>query len=407
MAYLLPLLPLIGVVVGWMLKAGTDFLTASHRERATRRKCTFYLLRAWKALLDYERFVSLATSSRPDVEEYEPLRVSFAARFLSRIAEDKDSLVTGVEMLASIDPTAAVQLDNTIKNIRQVVRPGFSELIKNDPHAYIEAMNKHNDLIDWTLSDFEDMAERLAKRSGFLQRRKVSAWFQARRKGSQEFKAEFASFERRVQERKAKASENSTVSKSPKAFLQIFTDPVEWDKAKWSGTVFIYDPEGLRKQIPGLGIGFADFEAAKRIFEGWIKRVGHIDEFEEIRISIIEGPIPGKPDGYTVMVSSNPDHTIRRKQQTDPEFRPTDVMLISRMHRMNPSAGSQNLARFKQAFNDFGFYRLFPAHVANHQIGDMDVSVYVEKREIHFVQTSEIKPGEPEYAVFAKPTDET
>lgn len=100
------LLPLIGVIIGWLLKSGTDFLTASHRERVTRRKCTFYLLRAWKALLDYERFVSVATSNRPDIEEYEPNRASFAARFLSRISEDKDSLVTGIDMLATIDPTA-------------------------------------------------------------------------------------------------------------------------------------------------------------------------------------------------------------------------------------------------------------------------------------------------------------
>ena len=386
-----------------MLKSGTDFLTASHRERATRRKCSFYLLRAWKALLDYERFVSLVTSSRPDVEEYEPLRESFAAQFLSRIAEDKDSLVTGVDMLASIDPTAAAQLDNTIKNIRQLLRPGFSELIKNDPHAYVEAMNSHNDLIDWTLSDFEEMAERLAKRSGFFQKRKVSAWFEARREGSQEFKDTCASFEQRLQQRKAKAS---ITNNTPKAFLQIFTDPVEWDKAKWSGTVFIYDQEGLRKQIPGLGIGFVDFDAGKHIFAGWMKRVGRSDEFEEIRVSIIEGQIPGKPDGYTVLISSNPENTIRRKQQTDPDFKPTDIMLVSRMHRMNPSPGSPNLRMFKKAFNDFGFYRLFPAHVVNNQIQDMDLSLYIEKREIHFVHTSEIKPSDPEQAVFAKDMNE-
>jgi hypothetical protein len=204
-----------------------------------------------------------------------------------------------------------------------------------------------------------------------------------------------------VEEREAKASE---AAKNTKALLQIFTDPIQWDKAKWSGTVFIYDPEGLKKQIPGLGTGFADFEIGKRIFEGWIKRVGHIDQFEEIRVSIIEGPLPGKADGYTIMISSNPDHTIRRKQQSEPEFRPTNVMLVSRMHRMNPSPGSKNLERFKKAFSDFGFYRVFPAHVANHQIEDMDLSLYVEKREIHFVHTSEIKPGDPEYAVFAKDT---
>lgn len=400
------LLPIIGVVVGWMLKSGTDFLTASHRERATRRKCTFYLLRAWKALLDYERFVSLVTSRKPDVEEYEPLRQSFATRFLSRIAEDKDSLATGVDMLASIDPTAAAQLDNTIKNIRLAVQPGFEGLIKDDPHAYVEAMNSHNELIDWTLSDFQDMAEKLARRSGFFQKRKVSSWFKARLEGGKEFKDSIASFEKRLEERKAKQAE-TVATPSPKAFLQIFTDPIEWDKAKWSGTVFIYDPQGRRSQAPGLGIGFADFEVGKRIFEGWIKRVGHVDKFEEIRLSIVEGPLPDKPDGYTVLISSNPENTIRRKQHTDPDFKPTNVMLLSRMHRMNPSPGSPHLEMFKQAFKDFGYYRLFPAHVTKSEIKEMDVSLYVEKRDIHFVQASDIKPGDSEYAVFAKPTNET
>jgi hypothetical protein len=174
-----PLLPIIGVVIGWMLKSATDFLTASHRERATRRKCTFYLLRAWKALLDYDRFVCLATSLQPDIGNYEPMRQSFAARFLSRIAEDQDSLVTGVDMLASIDPTAAAQLDNTIKNIREALKPGFSSAPETDPHGYIVAMNSHNDLIDWTLSDFQTMAEKLAARSGFFQKRKISRWIQA------------------------------------------------------------------------------------------------------------------------------------------------------------------------------------------------------------------------------------
>jgi hypothetical protein len=61
---------------------------------------------------------------------------------------------------------------------------------------------------------------------------------------------------------------------------------------------------------------------------------------------------------------------------------------------------------FKKAFNDFGYYRLFPAHVADNEIKEMDVSLYIEKRDIHFVDTSEIKSNDPEYAIFAKPTDE-
>lgn len=334
------------------------------------------------------------------MNEYEPLRASFAARFLSRISEDKDSLATGVDMLASIDPTAAAQLDNTIKNIRQAVRAGFTELIRDDPHAYIEAMNSHNELIDWTLSDFQEMAEKLAAKSGLFQKRKVSAWFDARVKGSEEFKDSIAAFEQRLNERKAKESETSAVAGSPKAFFQIFTDPLQWDAAKWSGTVFLYDPKGSTNEIPGLGIGFANFEAGKRIFADWIERVGHVDHFEEIRISVIEGPLPNKPSGYTVLISSNPDNTIRRRQQTEPNFTPSHVMLMSRMHRMNPSPISRNLEMFKHAFRSFGSYRLFPAYVADNQIKEMDLDLYIEKREIHFVQTSDIGPADPEYAVF-------
>ena len=199
------LFPLIGVVIGWVLKSGTDFLAASYRERATRRKCTFYLLRAWKALLDYERVVSMLTSRRPDVEEYEPMRAHFANRFLARLTEDKDSLATSVDMLASVDPTAAAQLDNTIKNIMNGVQAGFEDVIRDDPAAYVEAMNSHNELIDWTLSDFRDMAEKLAGRSGFLQRRKVSRWFQARIDGRKEFTEGITAFEERLYERKTKA----------------------------------------------------------------------------------------------------------------------------------------------------------------------------------------------------------
>ncbi len=69
---------------------------------------------------------------------------------------------------------------------------------------------------------------------------------------------------------------------------------------------------------------------------------------------------------------------------------------------MTPPPGSLNLRNFRKAFNDFRFYYLFPAHVGSSQILDMDLSLYIEKREIHFVHTSEIKSQDPEYAVFAK-----
>src|SRR5205085_5734303 len=129
------------------------------------------------------------------------------------------------------------QLDNTIKNIRQALDPSFSSVVPSDPHGYIVAMNSHNDLIDWTLSDFQMMAEKLASRSGFFQKRKVSQWIQARLDGSKEFNDEVRSRLQELEQRRAQAAETE---KNPKALLQIFTDPIMWGKAKWSGTVFIY-----------------------------------------------------------------------------------------------------------------------------------------------------------------------
>jgi hypothetical protein len=102
---------------------------------------------------------------------------------------------------------------------------------------------------------------------------------------------------------------------SPEMLFQIFFDPQEWDDATWSGTVFINDLSHMEPPIPGLGIGFADFETGKKIFDGWIKRLGHVDEYDELRVSIIEGPLPSERDGYTVVLSSNPLNTIKRKQQ--------------------------------------------------------------------------------------------
>ena len=43
---------------------------------------------------------------------------------------------------------------------------------------------------------------------------------------------------------------------------------------------------------PILGLGFANEDAARQIFKDWNERYGPRDEFEELRVSIIEGKIP-------------------------------------------------------------------------------------------------------------------
>jgi len=189
---------------------------------------------------------------------------------------------------------------------------------------------------------------------------------------------------------------------SPEALLQMFVDPEEWDEAVWTATVFLYDQTGQNdKQPAGIGIGFADFEAGKKIFRGWKDRLGHVDKFEELRISIIEGPIPDEPTGYTVFISSNPVNTIKRKQLIDPAFSPVHIMVVSRKHRMNPAPNSPHLRMFKETYGRHGRYLLFPAHVSNNQLKDMELEMGILKKEINFVESSKIQPNDPEIAVIS------
>jgi hypothetical protein len=184
-----------------------------------------------------------------------------------------------------------------------------------------------------------------------------------------------------------------------KPFFLTFTDPETWDEATWSGTVFLVDPENPLKMVPGLGIGFAGFEDGKKIFQRWIDGLGSADKYEELRVSIVEGPIKGQPDGYSVFISINPENTIRRMAEAHISLPTGSGMLMARFNRMN-SRNSPNLANFKKAFAHFGFYRIFPAHVSNARIIDMELSLYIEKKELHFIQSSNIKAGDPESVVL-------
>jgi hypothetical protein len=187
---------------------------------------------------------------------------------------------------------------------------------------------------------------------------------------------------------------------SPDTLLQMFVDPEEWDEATWTATVFLYDPKGLGNQPAGIGIGFADFERGKEIFKGWVNRVGHVDRFEELRVSIIEGPIPGEPDGYTVFLSSNPANTIRRKQETDTAFDPKTLIVVSRRHRMEPAPDSPHLRMFKQTYDHQRKYLLFPAHVSSNALKDMELKLGILKKEIHFIHSSNIQTNDPEIAAI-------
>jgi hypothetical protein len=192
---------------------------------------------------------------------------------------------------------------------------------------------------------------------------------------------------------------------SPELLIQLLADPKEWADARWAATAFLYNPFSDFSEAPAIGLAFHNFDAGKKIFDRWLARLGHNDTHEELRISIIEGPLPVDPHGYSVFISSNPLKTIKRIQIDDPTFDPKQFVRTGQLHRMNPAPDSPHLRLFKRHFAAAKRYCLLPAHFNAGNIAAIDPARYIEKCELNLFHVSQLKPHQAEYAVFSTPPD--
>lgn len=172
------------------------------------------------------------------------------------------------------------------------------------------------------------------------------------------------------------------------------TGPIDvelWNEAQWSGTFVLFS-----KNIPPvLGLAFRNEEPARQIFEQWHKRYGENDQFEELRISIIEGEIKGEAPGYTVHVAIDFENTVKRYRAAGLtiDVENSIFAMISRMNRMNPAAESKNLENFKDAFRHCKTYMLIPGILsADNSSVKPILELGIFKNTIHFRQASDIDP---------------
>lgn len=171
-----------------------------------------------------------------------------------------------------------------------------------------------------------------------------------------------------------------------------------WDEAKWVATAFLWAPG----KIPIMALSYLNKEPSEKIFEEWRERYGKQDMYEELRVAIVEGELPGKASGYSVHIGVEWDNLIERYKRAG--FTPTDddhYISVSRVHRMNPDAGSINLPSFKTAYQEFGGYLLAPA-VCNRDGSDIKVNfdLMIAKRELVLRNSSDIGPNDPDFPVF-------
>jgi hypothetical protein len=129
-----------------------------------------------------------------------------------------------------------------------------------------------------------------------------------------------------------------------------------WSEAKWRATFFMFS----EASPPILGLGFLNEEPARKIFQQWHQRYGDRDEFEELRISIIEGEIKGEDRGYSVHIGADLDNTLKRYREAGLKTNNSLLLMVSRLNRMNPPPDSKNLESFKRAYRSRKTYFLIP-----------------------------------------------
>ncbi|TGL35943.1 toll/interleukin-1 receptor domain-containing protein [Leptospira perdikensis] len=144
------------------------------------------------------------------------------------------------------------------------------------------------------------------------------------------------------------------------AILTTFIDVELWNEANWNGTVFLYDKK--MELPPVLGLRFQSKQAAEKIFSTWIKRIGSVDKKEQIRISIIDGPLTYNPHGYTVHINSNVENILKLNKESKLEFPMEYFITIGRFNRMNPNPNSTNLSDFLRQYSKFNAFYLAPVY---------------------------------------------
>lgn len=179
-------------------------------------------------------------------------------------------------------------------------------------------------------------------------------------------------------------------------YMVNFINSDWWNKAGWTGVVYMHDKYGI--DFPSLCFWYKNEEYGKKIFSQWLDRFTKVDQFEELRISIVEGDIKGKEKGYSVYVGGDADKVIKRAEAKGIDIPERYVLVDGRTHRMNPDS-NVNLDNFKLGFKHFGRFRIMPIFKINGQfVPHFDLAI--EKKEIHFRNAKDIGPKDIDSVVL-------
>jgi hypothetical protein len=189
------------------------------------------------------------------------------------------------------------------------------------------------------------------------------------------------------------------MSDDPRTFLKQLIDKALWERAGWYATALAHDSEG--ENPPLIGLLFKDEKLGKQLFEKLKLRLASKDELDELRVSIVDGPVDGQA-GQTIHIGAEPKGIAARAKHEGVDLDPKEVNPRGRTNRIPQREGSTNFADFKAAYEkhksailtimqgEAGTGRLLPS-----------LQHMIEKPTVHFRSLADVKPtGDPDAAAL-------
>jgi hypothetical protein len=181
-----------------------------------------------------------------------------------------------------------------------------------------------------------------------------------------------------------------------------FTTSPLWREARWRATTFRWHRESIAP--PKMGLVFENAEAGKELFRKLERAYNHIDRFEELRISIIEGSPLGQQPGYTVHICPDPDALAMHATGEDIVLDTELTIRLGRWNRMYPIPGAPPLLpRFKEEFAKHGEFLLAPVTRGADGQNYFSSELGFIKHSIEFRDLSEIGKNDPDARALTMP----
>ncbi len=186
------------------------------------------------------------------------------------------------------------------------------------------------------------------------------------------------------------------VKSTPAMLLASPIDRALWDVAKWRG---LYLGVVKDTDIPILGFGFENQDAAQKIFEGWRERFGNSDSAGELRVSFIQGK---KQGAFAVNISSDVEYVTRRLASSEDTKDGQKIIFQSRGCYAEAGTGTNldSPTVFQARFEKHQKYYLAPYFVepGKHVAKTVPTSDFaLELKNIVFRSASEITPEDLDY----------